>query len=166
MEILLTSDQLFLVAVLFSSSNQRWGPTQQPRYLILVGQSALSYSWSSPFLSGCILMLGLMSACKGSRWKGPALWGCPTVLLKGFSNFHCNWGASLVIQMVESACNTETQVRSLGQKVPLEKGLATHSSVLAWKVLWTEEPGGLQSIGLQRVRHDWVIFTSFHFTSL
>ena len=59
-----------------------------------------------------------------------------------------------MIQMVESACNTETQVRSLGQKVPLEKGLATHSSVLAWKVLWTEEPGGLQSIGLQRVRHD------------
>ena len=48
-----------------------------------------------------------------------------------------------MIQMVESACNTETQVRSLGQKVPLEKGLATHSSVLAWKVLWTEEPDGL-----------------------
>ena len=56
--------------------------------------------------------------------------------------------------MVESACNTETQVRSLGQEGPLEKELVTHSSVLAWEILWTEEPGGLQSIGLQRVRHD------------
>ena len=46
------------------------------------------------------------------------------------------------------------QVRSLGQEDPLEKGMATHSSVLAWSILWTEEPGGLQSMGLQRVRHD------------
>ena len=45
----------------------------------------------------------------------------------------------------------ETQVKSLGQEDPLEKEMATHSSILAWEIPWTEEPGGLQSMGLQRV---------------
>ena len=48
----------------------------------------------------------------------------------------------------------ETWVRSLGQGDPLEEGMATHSSTLAWKVPWTEKPGRLQSMGLQGVRHD------------
>ena len=48
----------------------------------------------------------------------------------------------------------ETQVRSLGWEDPLEKETATHSSILAWKISWTEEPGGLQSMGSQRVGHD------------
>ena len=48
----------------------------------------------------------------------------------------------------------ETQVRSLGWKDSLEKEMAVHSSILAWKIPWTEEPGGLQSIGSPRVRHD------------
>ena len=48
----------------------------------------------------------------------------------------------------------ETWVRSLGQEDPLEKEMATHSRTLAWKMLWAEEPCGLQSIGSQRVRHD------------
>ena len=48
----------------------------------------------------------------------------------------------------------ETRVRSLGREEPPEKGMATHSSILAWRTPWTEEPGGLQSIGWQRVRHD------------
>ena len=48
----------------------------------------------------------------------------------------------------------DTWVRSLAQENPLEKGLATHSSIFAWRIPWTEEPGGLQSMGLQRVRHD------------
>ena len=47
-----------------------------------------------------------------------------------------------------------TRVLSLGQEDPLEKGMATHSSTLAWRIPWTEEPGGLQSMGLQRVGHD------------
>ena len=47
----------------------------------------------------------------------------------------------------------ETQAQSLGQKEPLEKEVATHSSILAWRISWTEEPGGLQSMGLQRVGH-------------
>ena len=48
----------------------------------------------------------------------------------------------------------ESQVQSLGQEDPLEKGMATYSSMLAWKIPWTEEPGGLQSMGLQRIGHD------------
>ena len=46
-------------------------------------------------------------------------------------------------------------IPSLGQEDPLEKGMATHSSILAWKIPWTEEPGRLHSIVSQRVRHDW-----------
>ena len=48
----------------------------------------------------------------------------------------------------------ETQVGSLGQEYPLEKGMATHSSFLAWGIPWTEEPGGLQSMESQRDRHN------------
>ena len=63
--------------------------------------------------------------------------------------------ASLVAQSVKNMpAVQETQVRSLCWEDPLEKEMATHSSILAWKISWTEEPGGLQSIGSQRVRHD------------
>ena len=48
----------------------------------------------------------------------------------------------------------ETRVRSPAREDPLEKGMATHSTILAWRTPWTEEPGGLQSIGSQKVRHD------------
>ena len=48
----------------------------------------------------------------------------------------------------------ETQVPSLGQEDPLEKGVVTHSGILAWRILWTEKPGGLQSMGSQRVGQD------------
>ena len=65
------------------------------------------------------------------------------------------YGTSLVAQMVKNLPTMqETQVRSLDQEESLEKGLATHSSVLAWKIPWTEEPGGLQSMGLQKVGQD------------
>ena len=49
----------------------------------------------------------------------------------------------------------ETWVQSLDWEDPLEKEMATHSSILAWRILWMEEPGGLQSTGSQRVGHDW-----------
>ena len=55
----------------------------------------------------------------------------------------------------------ETQIRSLGREDPLEKGVAAHSSVLAWRIPWTEEPSRLQSMGSQRVGHDWVTNTFF-----
>ena len=48
----------------------------------------------------------------------------------------------------------ETQVQTLGQKDPLEKRMATHSNILVWRIPWTEKPGGLQSLGFQRVRYD------------
>ena len=54
----------------------------------------------------------------------------------------------------ESACMQEIRVQSLGQEDPLEKGMATQSNILAWKTPRTEEPGGRQSLGSQRVRHD------------
>ena len=64
-------------------------------------------------------------------------------------------GASLVAQMVKNPlAMQETQVRSLGWEDPVEKGMATCSSILAWRIPWTEEPGKLQSIGSQRVGHD------------
>ena len=72
---------------------------------------------------------------------------------------------SLVAQMIMNLPEVqETQIWVLSGEDPLEKGMATHSNILAWRIPWTEESGGLQSIGLQRVRHDWVTFTFFHFT--
>ena len=63
--------------------------------------------------------------------------------------------ASLVAQKVKNLpAIWETWVRNLSWEDPLEEGMATHSSILAWSIPWTEEPGGLESIGLQRVRHD------------
>ena len=63
--------------------------------------------------------------------------------------------ASLVAQMVKRLPTMrETRVRSLGREDPLEKEMATHSSTLAWKIPWTEEPGRLQSMWSQRVGHD------------
>ena len=54
----------------------------------------------------------------------------------------------------ESPCNAGDLGSILSQEDPLEEGMATHSSILAWRIPWTEESGGLQSMGLQRVRHD------------
>ena len=64
-------------------------------------------------------------------------------------------------QMVKNLPATqETWVRSLGQEDPLKKEMTTHSSILAWRIPWTEEPDGLQSMGSQRVGHDRATFTS------
>ena len=63
--------------------------------------------------------------------------------------------SSMVAQTVKNLpAVQETWVQSLGQEDPLEKGMATHSSILAWKIPWTKEFGGLQSMGLLRVRND------------
>jgi len=69
-------------------------------------------------------------------------------------------GASLLAQTVKNlSAMQETLFQSLGQEESLEKGMATYSSILAWRIPWTEEPGGLQSMGSHRVRHDWVTDT-------
>ena len=70
-------------------------------------------------------------------------------------------GAFLVAQLVKNLpAMQETRVRSPGQEDPLEKEMATHSSTLAWRITWTEKLDRLQSMELQRVRHDYV--TNFH----
>ena len=74
-------------------------------------------------------------------------------------NFHLGVGGletdSLVAQMVKNLpAMQKNWVRSLGQEDRLEKAIATHSSIFAWRILWTEEPGKLQSMGSQRVRHN------------
>ena len=63
--------------------------------------------------------------------------------------------------MVESACNVGYPVWSLDWEDSLEKGMATHSSTLAWRIPWTEEPGSLQSMGSHRVGHEWATSLSF-----
>ena len=98
-----------------------------------------------------------------SPWWKAAVWH------RELSSVLCDdlegWGgariwAPLVAQMVKNPpAMRETWVRSWGPEDPLEKGMATHSSILAWRIPWTEEPGRLQSMGLQRVQHDWAIFT-------
>ena len=70
------------------------------------------------------------------------------------------YGTSLVAQTVKNLlAMQETQIWSLGQKDPREKGIATHSSILAWRISWTEEPGRLQFTGSQRVGYGWATKT-------
>ena len=76
----------------------------------------------------------------------------------------CDW-ASLVAQTVKNLpAMRETWVRSLGCEDLLEKGMATSSSVLAWRIPWTEEPGRLQFVVSQGVQQDWVMFTFISLT--
>ena len=75
--------------------------------------------------------------------------------LSGFVDYQSVLGASLVAQSVKNLpAMQETHVQSLGWEGPLEKEMATHCSILAWRIPWTEELGGLQSMGLQRVEHN------------
>ena len=93
--------------------------------------------WGALLYSFAVTLYGL--------WQKPCQGFIPT----------CQW-TSLVAQMVRRLpIMWETQVQSLGQEDLLEKEMATHSSVLAWKIPWAEEPGRLQSMGSQRVRHNW-----------
>ena len=88
-------------------------------------------------------------------WKAPI----PVVPLEALVAFivlaEAVHGTSLVAQMVKRLSTMqETRVQSLGWEDPLEKEMAIHSRTIAWKIPWTEEPGRLQSMGSQRVRHD------------
>ena len=85
----------------------------------------------------------------------------PAWLFQALSrSFHVSVGASLVAQTAKNLPAMQvTQVQSLGWEDPLGKEMATHSNILAWRLPWTEESGGLQSIQSKRVRHDWVTNT-------
>ena len=76
------------------------------------------------------------------------------MLLLGSRVFTGNW-CGMVAQMVKNLpVVQETWARSLGQEDPLEKRMTTHASILAWRILWTEKPGGLQSMGSPKVGHN------------
>ena len=68
--------------------------------------------------------------------------------------FYSEWASPVAQTVKNPPVMQETRVRSLGREDALEKGIATHSSILAWRIPWTEEPGGLQSVGSQSVRRD------------
>ena len=70
------------------------------------------------------------------------------------ATFKCCWASPVAQTVKNPPAMQETWVQFLGWEDPLEKGMATHSSILAWRIPWTEEPGGLQSMGPQRVGHD------------
>ena len=88
-----------------------------------------------------------------NTWHGPQCYRiCHSRMTKVVRTFVCFPGSS---DGKASAYNAGDRVRSLGWKDPLEKEMATHSSIHAWKIPWTEEPGGLQSMGSQRTGHNW-----------
>ena len=92
-----------------------------------------------------------MELCKGQ----PDKVGVDALSVYWLIRITLTYWASLVAQRLKLLPPMwETQVRSLGWEDPLEKEMVTHSSILAWRIPWTEEPGRLQSTGLQRVGHD------------
>ena len=101
---------------------------------------------------------GKESACKvGDPSLIPGLWRSHGEGIGYWLQY--SW-ASQVAQLVKNLpIMRETWVQSLGWEDPLEKGTTTHSSILAWRITWTEESGRLQSMELQRVGHNWVTFT-------
>ena len=96
-------------------------------------------------------------------WKGG--WGETYILLYNVFFWSCCnhlhiFFLSLVAHQVKNLpAMQETRVWSIGQEDALEKGMTTHSSILAWRIVWIEEPGGLQFMGSQRVSHDWMTNT-------
>ena len=110
-----------------------------------------------PFLVGGIIIQGLPSNTYSNSNPLPAVQGIKNHTVKYFLIFKQIF--TLIqgfMQLLRTHLSIqETWFQSLGWEDPLEKEMATQSSILVWKIPWTEEPGGLQSMGLQRVRHDW-----------
>ena len=97
----------------------------------------------------------------GKQWDIVSKERCESIWSPRFLLQFCGLRASFIAQLVKNLPTVqETRVWSLSREDPLEKEMATHSSVLAWKIPWTEEPGGLQSMGSPRGRHDWTTNTS------
>ena len=130
-----------------------WRRAWQPTSVFLPGESHGQRSLAGYSLWGH----------KSQTWLKPlsmqsGVYICTWMCVCGYTHTYiCIYRAALVVQTIKNLpAMQETQVRSLGQEDPLEKGMATHSSFLAWEITWTEEPSELQSVGLQRVRHDWM----------
>ena len=111
-------------------------------------------------------MILVKRRCNWSSGNGPV---AHSLMRPRHQTVYCTWfysphGASLVTQVVKNlSAMRKTWVRSLSGEDPLEKGMTTHSSILAWRIPWTEKPGGLQPIGSQRVGHDWATLPLFSF---
>ena len=144
----------------FTSSQGRRLVSCQPSWLHM--KERVAFSEGEKVFPGCLLQIlppepeegSCQSTYSRKKMLGSASWDGNW----GERNTEENWGsveASLVAQMVKHLLAMwETWVRFLGRD-PLEKEMAPHSSTLAWKIPWTEEPGRLQSMGSQRVGHDW-----------
>ena len=113
--------------------------TSSPTFLVIFSESAVGMKWYLTVILVCIFLI--TNNFKHISMCLLAIWGFP--------------GGSAVKNLPAMQETQETQVRSRGWEDPLEESMATHSSTLAWRSPWTEEPGGLQSMGSQRVRYDW-----------
>ena len=127
----------------------RWGSDTTERLHLQLSLSCIGEGNGNP----------LQCSCLENPRDGGALWAAvcgvaqsPTWLKRLSSSSSGSDGK-------ESACNTG-RVQSLVWEDPLEEGMAILSNILAWKISWTEEPGGLQSMGSQRVRHNWATHTT------
>ena len=139
-------------------------------------QNYVSRKWKYVYVGGGVILMFYIWTEIVNKWK------MVTWILSGYSLFSVLFSffffqrdfflwkvvfLPLVAQMEKNLPVTqevqETELRSLGWEDPLEKGMASHSSILAWRSPWTEEPGGLQSMGSQRVRHNWATIISFTF---
>ena len=106
-----------------------------------------SLGWEDPLEKGKATHSSILA------WRIPSAESMDAKSQSSFYLFNC----SLVAQMAKNPpAMWENWAWSLAWEDPLEEGMATHSSILAWRIPWTEEPGGLPSMGSQRVGHDWV----------
>ena len=138
-------------------------------------QQALYKQWL--WLSYWLPLLSLLSILATWLWVYLSE-SISSFLKQGYKNCHlgswevfhikhlAQWGSQVTLVLKNLPANAgsirETWVWSLGWEDPLEEGMTTHSSVLAWRTPWTEKSGGLQSIGLHRVRHNWSDFAPVH----
>ena len=125
---------------------------------ILYHQSQLGFPFLHPARKMGSLCLCIFSLYKNHSFSFQASWGhmpSPRPIRDCFVLTQNKFQASLVVQMAKNPPSMqEIWVQSLGQEDPLVKEMAIDSSILAWRISWTEEPGGLKSMGLQRVRHN------------
>ena len=117
----------------------------------------LSESWRSFLYNSSVCPSHLFWVSSASVRSIPLLSFIVPIYQRSLHVMQGRTGASLTAQTVKNLpAMRETWVPALGWEDPWEEGVATHSSPLAWRIPWTEEPVGLESMGLQRVRHDWV----------
>ena len=144
----------FLMSQLFAWGGQSIGVSALASVLPMNTQDWLPLEWTG--WMSLQSKLTLILTAPQSPFKGKEETGVLLGVLVNRRLTNNLLGPSLVAQMVNNLPATqETWVRSLGGEDPLEKQMATHSSILAWRIPWIEEPGRLQSMGSQRVRHDW-----------